>query len=52
MQDAPSASILLREMVHHMQAINNVEFGCREGAEARGYELQAQWLRENGMADP
>jgi hypothetical protein len=45
-------SILLHELVHHMQVSNNIAFDCREEAERQAYQLQAQWLREHGVAQP
>ena len=45
-------SILLHELVHHLQVFNDIEFECREEAEAQAYELQVQWLSENGVKDP
>lgn len=45
-------SILLHELVHHMQVGNNVEFDCREETERQAYRLQVEWLREHGVAQP
>lgn len=45
-------SILLHELVHHMQVANNVEFDCREETERQAYRLQAEWLREHGVTQP
>ena len=45
-------SILLHELVHHMQISNNVEFHCREETERQAYRLQIDWLREHGIAQP
>jgi hypothetical protein len=45
-------SILLHELVHHMQVINAAPIECREAQEALAYRLQVVWLREHGVADP
>lgn len=45
-------SILLHELVHHMQIANTVEFVCREEAERQAYRLQIDWLREHGVMQP
>jgi hypothetical protein len=45
-------SILLHELVHHMQVLDNVRSGCREAEEAQAYKLQVDWLVEHGVADP
>lgn len=45
-------SILLHELVHHMQVINDAAFDCREETERQAYRLQAQWLSEHGIVHP
>jgi len=45
-------SILLHELVHHMQVGNNAEFDCREETERQAYRLQVEWLREHMVAQP
>jgi hypothetical protein len=45
-------SILLHELVHHLQAENKVDFECRMAYEWQAYKLQAEWLREKGYKDP
>jgi hypothetical protein len=45
-------SILLHELVHHMQHYNEVVFQCHAAAEPQAYELQAAWLEEQGEDDP
>jgi hypothetical protein len=45
-------SILLHELVHHMQVVNTVPSACREAAEGQAYRLQVMWLAEHGVADP
>jgi len=45
-------SILLHELVHHVQRFNRVNSSCPGSLEKRAYDLQAAWLREHGIADP
>ena len=45
-------SILLHELVHHVQRFNHVKGPCPASLERRAYDLQAAWLREQGVADP
>ena len=45
-------SILLHELVHHVQRTNNVTVPCRGALEQEAYELQVRWLEEHGEADP
>ena len=45
-------SILLHELVHHMQVSNDIDFDCREVTERQAYRLQADWLREHGVVQP
>ena len=45
-------SILLHELVHHVQRFNHVNASCPGSLEKRAYDLQAAWLREHGVADP
>ncbi len=44
-------SILLHELVHHLQRANGVHFECPEATEAQAYQLQSQWLHEQGIKD-
>ena len=41
-------SILLHELVHHMQNENKTDFMCRGKKEEEAYKLQDKWLIENG----
>jgi hypothetical protein len=41
-------SILLHELVHHMQYDNKSKFQCRGKREEEAYDLQNQWLIEQG----
>lgn len=45
-------SILLHELVHHVQRFNKVVPVCPAALERQAYELQATWLREQGAAEP
>jgi hypothetical protein len=45
-------SILLHELVHHVQRFNKVTPPCPAALERQAYDLQARWLREQGVADP
>ncbi len=44
-------SILVHELVHHLENVDEVHFECPEAAEARAYQLQGEWLREHGVQD-
>lgn len=37
-------SILVHEMVHHLQRFDEITFQCAEDREKTAYEAQAQWL--------
>ena len=45
-------SILLHELVHHVQWFNRVSAPCVSAFERQAYDLQVRWLREQGVADP
>jgi len=45
-------SILLHELVHHFQYINNINFRCPPHKEKQAYEIQFAFLEENGIDDP
>jgi hypothetical protein len=45
-------SILLHELVHHVQLFNSVGMPCDRALERQAYDLQVKWLREQGVADP
>ena len=44
-------SIFLHELVHHLQVVNEGQFECPEAAEVQAYQLQGQWLHEQGIQD-
>ncbi|MDW3223905.1 MAG: DUF6647 family protein [Paracoccaceae bacterium] len=37
-------SVVVHEMVHHLQNVGNIPQECKEGRERPAYEAQAQWL--------
>ena len=43
---------LLHELVHHLQAMNNVQAPCERAHEAEAYHLELAWLSEQGVDDP
>lgn len=45
-------SALLHELVHHVQVVRAMPYPCPAARERLAYELQARWLKENGVADP
>jgi hypothetical protein len=50
--DLVDQSILVHELVHHLQIEDNIQFPCWGRYEAQAYELQVQWLRTQGVKDP
>ncbi|MEH2475982.1 hypothetical protein V1281_002845 [Nitrobacteraceae bacterium AZCC 2161] len=50
--DLREKSALLHELVRHVQRANNVEAACIAAHERQAYDLQARWLREQGVDDP
>jgi hypothetical protein len=45
-------STLLHELVHHVQTVTGMEYPCLAAREPLAYDLQAQWLQEQGVEDP
>jgi hypothetical protein len=45
-------SILLHELVHHVQRSNNIRVPCPAAVERQAYQLQTDWLSEQGVASP
>ncbi len=41
-------SMVVHEMVHHLQAEAGLGYGCPEGREALAYEAQEKWLEQFG----
>jgi hypothetical protein len=50
--DLHDRSELLHELVHHLQAINNVKAECLAANEPQAFNLQFEWLREQGIQNP
>jgi hypothetical protein len=50
--DLLDQSILVHELVHHLQIENHIQLACWGRYEAQAYELQIQWLRAQGVHDP
>ena len=50
--ELPDRSVLLHELVHHVQRVNNVRGNCRAALERQAIELQIAWLRSQGVEDP
>jgi hypothetical protein len=50
--DLVDQSILVHELVHHLQIEHHIKFACWGRYEAQAYELQVQWLRTRGVKDP
>ncbi|HTV70100.1 MAG TPA: DUF6647 family protein [Rhizobiaceae bacterium] len=47
-RDAAEMSILVHELVHHMQKLAGQKFACPEMLEQLAYEAQERWLVQNG----
>jgi len=45
-------SILLHELVHHLQYLNHVKVTCETEREFQAFKLQAAWLSEQGVEYP
>ena len=45
-------SILLHELVHHLQYLNKVKVTCSSEYELQAVKLQVTWLLEQGVEDP
>lgn len=50
--DLRDRSILLHELVHHLQYLNNVKVTCASEYEWQAFELQIAWLHEQSVEDP
>ena len=50
--DLRDRSILLHELVHHLQYLNNVKVICSSESEWQALELQVTWLRQQEVEDP
>ena len=50
--DLRDRSILLHELVHHLQYLNHVKVTCKSEYEFQAFKLQAAWLSEQGVEYP
>jgi len=50
--DLIDQSILVHELVHHLQLEDHIQFACWGRYEVQAYELQIQWLLTQGVKDP
>ncbi len=50
--DLRDRSVLLHELVHHLQILNKVKVDCPALYDRQAYALQAAWLREQGIDEP
>ncbi len=50
--DLHDRSVLLHELVHHLQYLNHMKATCVSEYEWQAVELQVAWLREQGVEDP
>jgi hypothetical protein len=50
--DRHDRSVLLHELVHHLQYLNNVKATCASEYELQALKLQVAWLIEQGVDDP
>lgn len=50
--DVLDQSILVHELVHHLQMENHIQLECWGLYEAQAYDLQIRWLRSQGAEDP
>ena len=45
-------SVLVHELVHHLQYLNHVKATCKSEYEFQAFKLQAAWLSEHGVEYP
>ena len=50
--DLRDRSVLLHELIHHLQYLNKIKAVCRAQDDWQALELQLAWLREQGVEDP
>ncbi len=50
--DLRDRAALVHELVHHVQEATGMRYPCLAARERLAYDLQAQWLKENGVEDP
>jgi hypothetical protein len=47
---AADISVVVHEMVHHLQNIAQMRFECTRAREATAYEAQERWLQQHGRS--
>jgi hypothetical protein len=50
--DLRSRSVLLHELVHHVQAFHRISYECSARREHEAYDLTVKWLRQQGVTNP
>jgi Domain of unknown function (DUF6647) len=50
--DLRDRSILLHELVHHLQYLNHIKVTCESEYEFQAFKLQVAWLSEQGVEYP
>lgn len=51
-ESLPDESILLHELVHHLQNESGRQYPCAASREREAYDLQIRFLRDSGDPDP
>src|SRR5262245_49482847 len=47
---AADVSVVVHEMVHHLQNVGHMHFECARAREATAYEAQERWLQQHGRS--
>jgi hypothetical protein len=50
--DLRERSVLVHELVHHVQTVDHLDFPCAAAYEGQAFDLQLAWLRQQGVMDP
>ncbi len=50
--DLRNRSVLLHELVHHVQFFHHLPYECAARRERQAYDLTVKWLRSEGITDP
>jgi hypothetical protein len=45
-------ALFIHELVHHIQNVNDVSYPCRGYLEKAAYNLEIEYLTQNGIKDP
>ena len=51
-QNIRDRSVLLHELVHHLQILNEAAVSCPAQYNRLAYQLQFEWLNEHGISEP